>query len=237
MARVSQPPSLSNNLPSSRRRFSSVSPLSSCPTPSSSARNSHYRPFSTLYTDSPYIEIQDKSSSLLKRHSSISGLHTFVQMGIGFKDKAKAKKSHADPIEIYAPTPIHLLPPPYNPLQRPSTSSAAINPAPALHPVRKRRSLASVANPSTSSAFGSVSSSSSNPHHPLSSPRSVDLFVTSNSSTPTRKKTRFLNQDHEDPSERFVPKSIWAKRHNTKLHPYHQEVPYMQAYDPILLDR
>jgi hypothetical protein len=235
MARVSQPPSLSNDLSSSRRRFSTVSPLSSSPSPSTSARNSHYRPFSTLYTDSPYIEIQDKSSSRLKRHSSIGGLHTFVHMGIGFKDKAKAKKTHADPIEICAPTPIQLLPPHYNSPQRPPTSPAAINPAPALHPVRRRRSLASVADPSTSSA--SSVSSSSNPHHPLSSPHSVDLFVSSNSSTPTRKKTRFLNQDHDDPSERFVPKSIWAKRHNTKLHPYHQEVPYMQAYDPVLLDR
>lgn len=35
----------------------------------------------------------------------------------------------------------------------------------------------------------------------------------------------------------FEPKDIWTTRNNMKLHPYHKHVPYMQAYDPILLER
>ena len=143
MTTVSQSPSLNNDLPPSRRL--SASPLSSSPTPTVAARSSHYRPFSTLYTESPSLDIQDKFSSLLKRHSSISGLQTFAHMGISFRDKAKANKNLS---------PVHLQ----------------------------------------------------------------------------------VDQDQES-SKKFIPKSIWAKRHNMKLHPYPQDGPYMQAYDPILLDR
>jgi hypothetical protein len=241
MTTVSQPPppSLSYDLPPSRRRFSSTSPLSSSPTPTAPARSSHYRPFSTLYTESPYVDIQDKISSLLKRHSSIGGLQTFAHMGIGFKDKAKANKNlspihlHvAEPIEIKICTPTQIPPRHYNVLQRPATSSGVIRPASTLHRVKKKRSMTSLftaTDPSTSSAVSPLSG-----HHllsPLLSPPQ-----TPNSSASTSKRTRFLDQDHES-SKTFIPKSIWAKRHNMKLHPYHQDVPYMQAYDPILLDR
>lgn len=216
MTRVSHRPSSSYDLPSPPRRFSSAS---STPLPTASARNSHYRPFSTLYTGSPFVEIQEeKSSSLLKRHSSIGGLQTFVHMGIGFMDKAKAKKNHDEPIEIKICTPSPPRSPPhYNVAQRPST---ATNPAPTF---RSLRSMASATELSTSSS----------PHQLLFSPPSTDITITSSS---TKKRTRFLAQDHES-SEKFIPKSIWAKRHNMKLHPYHQDVPYMQAYDPVLLDR
>jgi hypothetical protein len=160
-------------------------------------------------------------------------------MGIGFKDKGKgkAKKFDAEPIEIKmpsSPSPTRLpLLPHYNVQQKPSTSYAAINSPPTLHRVKTKRSMPSVSDPSTSA----VSPSSNPPHHQLFLPRSIDIPITSNiDSTSTKKKTRFVAQDHE-PSEYFIPKSIWAKRHNMKLHPYHQDVPYMQAYDPILLDR
>ena len=233
MTTVSQPPSLTYDLPPSRRL--SASPLSSSPTPTAPARSSHYRPYSTLYTESPYVEIQDKFSSLLKRHSSISGLQAFAHMGIGFKDRAKANKNlspvHlqvAEPTGIKSYTPSQIPSRHYNLLQRPATASEVISPAPTLLRVQKKRSMTSpvtATDPSTSSAVSPLSS-----HHLLSPPQ------TPNISAFTSKRTRFLEQDHES-SKKFVPKSIWAKRHNMKLHPYHQDVPYMQAYDPILLDR
>jgi hypothetical protein len=37
--------------------------------------------------------------------------------------------------------------------------------------------------------------------------------------------------------DRFEPKNTWVERNNMKLHPYYKEVPYMQAYDPISLER
>ena len=227
MTTVSQSPSPTNDgdLPPSRRF--STSPLSSSPTSTVPARSSHYRPFSALYTESPFPDIQDKFSSLLKRHSSISGLHTLAQMGIGFRDKAKANKNLlpvrlqvAEPIKISSPTPIS---PQYHRV-RPATSSGHVTPAPTLYPVKGTRSMASPV-PSTFSAASSLSG-----HHLLSPPQ------TPNPSVSTTKRTRFLDQDQES-STKFIPKSIWAKRHNMKLHPYHKDVPYMQAYDPILLDR
>lgn len=236
MTTVSQSPSLTYDLPPSRRRFS-TSPLSSSPTSTAPARNSHYRPFSTLYTESPYIEIQDKFSSLLKRHSSIGGLQTFAHMGIGFKDKAKANKNlspvHlqlAEPIGIKICTPTQISPRHYNnALQRPATSSGDISPAPTLHrAVKAKRSM--------SSFFTAIDPSTSSAVLPPSNYRLLSPPQTPNISPSTSKRTRFLDQDHES-SKKFIPKSIWAKRHNMKLHPYHQDVPYMQAYDPILLDR
>lgn len=203
MPRVSHPQSL----PSSSRRFSSSSPLSS-PSPSALPRNSHYRPFSTLYAESPYVEIHDKVS-LLRPQSSIAGLQTFVHMGIGFKDKLKAKKNDAESTEI-TPTPSQVLVPPHhNILQWPSE---AVNLTPTLRRVGKKRSMTPATDPSP------------------------PLPTTSNITMSTKKRTRVWSQEHESP-ERFIPKSIWAKRHNMKLHPYHQDVPYMQAYDPIILDR
>lgn len=233
MTTVSQPSSLTYDLPPSCHSFS-TSPLSSSPTPTVPARSSHYRPFSTLYTESPYTDIQDKFSSLLKRHSSIAGLQTFAQLGTGLKDMAKTKKNLSlQVVESVGITPTQVPPPHYNVLQRrrPVTSSGDISPAPNFHRVKNKRSMTSpftAADPSTPSPVSPLSG-----HHLLSPAQSID---TSKIRASISKRTRFLDQDHES-SEKFIPKSIWAKRHNMKLHPYHQDVPYMQAYDPILLDR
>lgn len=229
MTTVSQSPSLTNDLAPSRSL--STSPPSSFPIPTVAARSSHYRPFSALYTESPCFDIQDKFSSLLKRHSSLSGLQAFAHMGIGFRDKAKANKN-ISPVRLQGAEPIGRLkisspqisPQHYHVLQRPATSSGIISPSPTPHRVKGLRSITSPV-PSTPS---SVSSFSGN--HLLSPPQ------TPKTSVPTSKRIRFLDQDQES-SKKFIPKSIWAKRHNMKLHPYHHDVPYMQAYDPILLDR
>jgi hypothetical protein len=220
MTTVSQSPSPTFDLPPFPRRWS-TSPLSSSPPPTAPARSSHYRPFSTLYTESPYVDIQDKFSSLLKRHSSIGGPH----MGIGFKDKAAKANKNLSPIHLQVPEPvgIKVCTPP-----RPATSSGVISSPPTLHRVKNKRSMTSpltTTDPSTSPAVSSFTPLSG--FHLLSPPQ------TPNTSS---KRTRFLDQDHES-SKTFIPKSIWSKRHNMKLHPYHQDVPYMQAYDPILLDR
>ncbi|KAF9469742.1 hypothetical protein BDZ94DRAFT_1231356 [Collybia nuda] len=38
------------------------------------------------------------------------------------------------------------------------------------------------------------------------------------------------------PINNFIRKNTWLKRENMKVHPYPLEAPYMQAYDPILLE-
>ena len=239
LALVYEPPSTT---------FSPTSPLFSTPIPPVRSRSSHYRPFSTLYTESPYVEFRDKDPHCLKRHSSLSGLQAFVHMGLGLKDKAKAKRiispvplQVSDPNEIEPGTP--RLPPSHNIVLQ--TSSEIINPTPTLHRVKKKRSMASLfagTDPVAlaSSSSGSISPSPSpGPHSLLSQLHPVDAPITTSISASIGKRTHFLDHDSNDhdSSHKFVPKSIWAKRHNMKLHPYHQDVPYMQAYDPILLER
>ena len=133
-----------------------------------------------------------------------------------------------EPIGFKISTPTQISPPHYDVIQRPTTSSGVISPAPTLYPLKKKRSMISpfAATDPTSSAVSPLSGL-----HLLSPPQSPNF-----SASISKKRTRFLDQDHES-SKKFIPKSIWAKRHNMKLHPYHQDVPYMQAYDPILLDR
>jgi hypothetical protein len=46
-----------------------------------------------------------------------------------------------------------------------------------------------------------------------------------------------VSYEEIDECDHFVPKNIWAKRYNMKLHPYHEKVAYMQAYDTISLER
>lgn len=232
MTTVSHGQSLAYEPPSS-----SASPLSSNP-----ARGSHYRPFSTLYTESPYIEIRKS----FKRHSSFGGLQSLAHMGIGFKDKAKAKTNLSrvnpqvsDPTQVKMSTPPQFMHPHHNVLQRPSTtSSEVINPTPTIRRLKKKRSMVSLLqNPSASSASESVPPSQG-PRSRLS-PQSTDIPISSGVSASVSKKTRSADEyvDDYNSSEKFVPKNVWAKRHNMKIHPYHQDVPYMQAYDPILLDR
>ena len=69
---------------------------------------------------------------------------------------------------------------------------------------------------------------------------------TSHNATPSSKRTQPQPRDPDDEVhlppkgaeiEEFLPKNIWARQHNMKLHPYQKRVPYMQAYDPISLQR
>lgn len=48
---------------------------------------------------------------------------------------------------------------------------------------------------------------------------------------------KHVSYDDLDLSCNFVEKNVWAKQCNMKLHPYHKQVAYMQAYDPISLER
>lgn len=40
-----------------------------------------------------------------------------------------------------------------------------------------------------------------------------------------------------EPVERFQPRDRFRTKQGMTLHPYPQEAPYMQAYDPVLLDK
>ncbi|CAA7268092.1 unnamed protein product [Cyclocybe aegerita] len=232
------------------RKVSPPSPPSpNTPPPGHARRRSHYRPFSTLYTESPYIEFDGPPATCRKRVSSIGGLQAFAAMGMGmnFMDRGKKREREREerteacrllPIKVTdsvvsnprptTPSPLcDSLAPPNAQDSSPSSSRLA----PVAPRVKKKRSMVSLFNSSDSP---SSDDSPLRSHSPSLSPPQKPEDTQKLSSR--KHMLRNAKQGDVDPTQHFVPKSIWAKRHNMKLHPYQGDAPYMQAYDPILLE-
>lgn len=173
-----------------------------------SLRRSHYRTFSTLQTYSPYVEISSKSPCRLKQRASVGGLQHLYDMGLQFASKSKREQS----VTLATLSPASDLPSPLHPLNR----------------SRKKRSIASIFISSDDSDITPVATPT------LSTTAQVQISNEKPEATVSRTHVSF-----EDPelADRFEPKNSWVERNNMKLHPYYKEVPYMQAYDPILLER
>jgi hypothetical protein len=105
-------------------------------------------------------------------------------------------------------------------------------------PPTKKLSLASLLSlQSSSDVDESPSPSSSESSSPLSlSISHGDLSVTDASSVNSCEDD-YLEDDNDERTDRFQEKSYLSTRHGMKLHPYHDEAPYMQAYDPMLLEK
>ncbi|KAF8167414.1 hypothetical protein B0H34DRAFT_15995 [Crassisporium funariophilum] len=222
--------------------------------PAEDRPRSHYRPHSTLFAESSYIDFKEKRARLVKRSSSVGGLQALSNMGISFKDKVKAVKKDqsskptkiSESVSLKPSTTVHFEPSTSSKsVLRPSTSSGiSSRPAPApLHRVKKKRSMASLF---TASEDAPPSPSDSVPPSPLGSasillpPKPLESASSPVGSVSTIKRGKSSDgrkvMDYFDSSPRFVPKNIWAKRHNMKMHPHQNDAPYMQAYDPILLE-
>lgn len=214
---------------------------------------SHYRPFSTLFTEAPYIDAPPQKPARLKRASSTSAMQALSNMGIALagskdKDKAKAHKESSPRFPSAPKMPASLRfkskrsPPPDD--DRPSTSSGMTRPSPAAAQMKKKRSMASLFTSSDAPTLGSGNGDPNTglrrsplvAHHvsppPLPTPDNGNKTLPANKAAPPTD----TSNDPDIPGI-FLPKDIWSKRHNMTLHPYHEHVPYMQAYDPILLDK
>jgi len=172
-----------------------------------SFRRSHYRTFSTLQIYSPYVEISSKSPCRLKQRASVGGLQHLYDMGLQFASRSKREQS----VTLATLSPASDLP---SPLKR----------------SRKKRSIASIFISSDDSDITPVAT-------PTLSTTPQDHIQNLNErpeATVSRTHVSF-----EDPElvDRFEPKNTWVERNKMKLHPYYKEVPYMQAYDPISLER
>lgn len=169
-------------------------------TPTQSPRTSHYRPYSTLISDSLISEQSNQKS--LKRSSSFGGL----QMGLHFNSRR---------LQVVSP------PPP-------------LSPPPTTPHISKKKSMVSLLASPESSASSNLSPTISAVQPPTPAPTEIVERQTSLKPVPEYQLGAF---GQNSTARRFVPKNIWSKRHNMKLHPYQKDVPYMQAYDPILLER
>lgn len=196
--------------------------------------HSHYRPFSTLYTDPPYIDLQPpRKPSRLKRASSVGAMQALSHMMPG-----RDKTSKPNPFSLSnAPK----MPAALKFKSRWSPAHDDSEPAPAA--MKKKRSMASL----FSSAEALVESGNGEPitgqrrsplgaaYHVSTPPPSASVHK----APPSAHKAVAFKDSTSDPDLQspFLPKDIWSKRNNMSLHPYHDRVPYMQAYNPILLDK
>ncbi|KAJ6601325.1 hypothetical protein DFH09DRAFT_900463, partial [Mycena vulgaris] len=107
--------------------------------------------------------------------------------------------------------------------------------------LRKKVSLASLLNSSSSSAHAdeptsSRTSSSSGGGHPAAAAPPIEEAPKAPAPAPVPREEEASDGDEDVHAPvRFVKKSVWRTRNKMKLHPY-PDAPYMQAYDPIVLE-
>ncbi|TFK41890.1 hypothetical protein BDQ12DRAFT_677335 [Crucibulum laeve] len=216
------------------------------------AVTSHYRPFSTLYLETPpepsppVSKSRSRCRSLIRPVSS-SGLASLASMGL-FKDKgkekeAKEKKEQArcrksSELKALRPAiPLRSLSNPTNGLpQRPSTAHGTVQGHTSAR-LQKKRSLSSMLSSETVVPIESLKTPLTS-FVPLSTPSDDGTIIIRSADTSSLNETeRGFGADEEDPSvDKYIKKALWLKRSNMKIHPYASEAPYMQAYDPILLE-
>ncbi|KAF4612428.1 hypothetical protein D9613_004190 [Agrocybe pediades] len=230
---------------SSSKRISRATPRPR--TADSAARTSHYRPFSTLYTESPYIDLEPKvspPSRLKKRTSTLAGgLQWTMTLGINFSRLKKDSLPKSEAPSQFG-TPILKVPK----LRQPKQTLDATTKSPLS--LKKKRSMASIFTVTPANISDNINDSApSTPRSPnLLSPTTSEhgSGSTPNSNSP-RKSVSFEGNHADDttedvpvtdrnPTMNFTARNRWLKRQNMKLHPYRNESNYLQAYDATTLE-
>jgi hypothetical protein len=169
------------------------------------------------------------------------------------KGKGHAKKAYNSPKAFNTfpklpDSPLRYATTPPLATDRPSTSNGFLT-LPKEKGLRKKRSLTSLLTAAsedspTTSALPSRSGSSSPypqpPRSPLGMSDSAQLSPVDESGA---KDDAIIKAREEKPRPRrkpannFVRKNTWLKRQNMKVHPYPLEATYMQAYEPLQLEK
>lgn len=159
-------------------------------------------------------------------------------MGFRLKDKTREKelaraRTLSDLTATRPPSPSRPIPPlPIN-AERPSCSHGRFT----LNRVKKKSLVsilsaeATTAQPSTSSPTPDMRSS------PLVNEVSFMSYPIEETADASKVQDEEDEEDDYGDTDKYVRKNIWVTRHNTKLHPYGSDAPYMQSYDPILLSK
>lgn len=248
MASTARPLSLLQPPSTTSRPVSTVDHLTPLRRSRSPPEIGHYRRFSTYNSES-----SSEDYSTLSRSRSIIRSASFSNMGFSFKEKSKEKelgrlRKASDTTKSYYSSTRRpgspLRTPPTQQAERPSSSYSLF----ALHKpkaLKKKRSLASLlsvpleetsttAPPlrtlSTGATTSSPLASSSTSATPMTNPRnSVDR----------RAEYRQLQLEAARKAKQagaIVEDTTWVKRQNMKV-PLQSKAIYMQAYDPILLEK
>ncbi|KAF8899220.1 hypothetical protein BD779DRAFT_68171 [Infundibulicybe gibba] len=229
---------------------SAARPVSHLPSPPSSASPvadhftlsqrrpqvaSHYRPFSIVSSSSnddscPPLQRKPRPLSLARPFSS-SNLSALATMGFNFKDIGGGRdKEHS---RLRKVSDSHKARP--SPLARTTSSTSVALDRPSsssggrfINKIKKKKSFVSLFTDVTSNPPGPVPPPSGSPN---------PLVEEQEEPAPHTKPEQRDEEDDYEVTDRFVRKNIWIKRNSMKLHPYPSEAPYMQAYDPILLEK
>jgi hypothetical protein len=221
---------------------------------------SHYRPFSLLISEPPS---EPRRRSIFRSPSFASMGFSFMDRSRE-KDKAKGKEKEKEEEQGYPrkislnsnPSNISpnrsephltLSPRPPKHTDRPSTSSGLFT-LPREKGLKKKRSLSSLLSAATSESTTGTNTPSSrsgslspvylpHTHSPLGTSDSVQLDESNAKDDVTIKAAEVEKPRPRRRSANFIRKNTWLKRQNMNVHPYPLEAPYMQAYEPLQLEK
>jgi hypothetical protein len=110
--------------------------------------------------------------------------------------------------------------------------------SPSLRGVKKKRSITTFFPNSDASSVGMALGMVSTPFITMISDRPASTPPTENKRVSVVPEVADIDgQDDEEGADGFQQKSHFLTKQGMKHHPYPHEAPYMQAYDPVLLDK
>lgn len=240
-ASTSRPISFLDNL-STSQEASSADTLTPLRRPRSPGTG-HYRTYSTYISEDLS---EDHPQPRPRRRSIIRPSSSFSSMGFSFKDRTKEVKEQgrprkmSDSVKISGNTTVRPIPPlnssVTSSIDRPSSIFTLHKPK----GLKKKRSLASLLSAASESNVGTtpITQSTSTSGAPGSSPLGTSTPITASPEDEgPNSGDVVIRKPLRKPDNNFVRKNTWLKRENMKVHPYPLEAPYMQAYDPILLEK
>lgn len=104
--------------------------------------------------------------------------------------------------------------------------------------MKKKRSFANLlSSDATGPSEASTSTTATDATH--SNTPGPSRLSNSDDETPSTvvQEEEIEEEDDYGMTDRYVRKNIWVRRNGMQLHPYADDAPYMEAYNPILLEK
>jgi hypothetical protein len=195
-----------------------------------SRRSTDLRPLSLAFSSEPRRRRQSSSTSGQAHHSAT--------MGFNLKGKVRRSSPSRPQTPEMTNQGSHVLTENVNDQGSPKRTDRFLSSSSSLRGVKKKRSITSFFPNGDASSVGMALGMVSTPFITTINDRPA-------STPPTEKKRVSVvlevadidGQNDEDGADEFQQKNHFLTKQGMKHHPYPHEAPYMQAYDPILLDK
>lgn len=217
---------------------------------------SHYRPYSTLNPKQPEAPPQpargeSQRSSVLSKVRRQSHLHRSTSLGdmmglgalkkkSGEKDASKERITTSSIIRISSVSDLKALS--QSAVATSASTKGAVAVSGALTSKDSEPSSSKRANVSVEQDYLSRQSPTTPTSlaPPISRLNKMDAAIVTRSRTPSNPRKRGhprTDNDVEKTPDPFMDNNHWLCRSRTRVHPYPNEVPYMQSYDPASLEK